>query len=156
MYRKNILMQNAEAKLRAVLIQKDIPVVFRSGKKGEKLRAWLPYGKDNNLWLSSIGRSRPVWSVKYKAWELPKAWFNRFVENSLNRYGKLYTIQPYRIQEKCARICMNAVGHECNCSCMGANHGVGVHGGWFEVSDTFATKWNQSELACRLMIVKSD
>jgi hypothetical protein len=31
---------------------------------------------------------------------------------------------------------------------MGANHGVGNDGSWFEVSETFATRWNDREI-CR-------
>ena len=67
-------------------------------------------------------------------WELPKSWFNDFVDRALQRYGKVYIIQPYREQEICARACQEALGHECQCSCMGANHGVGNDGSWFEVS----------------------
>jgi hypothetical protein len=33
---------------------------------------------------------------------------------------------------------------------MGANHGAGNDGSWFEVSDTFSTRWGERELACRL------
>jgi hypothetical protein len=35
---------------------------------------------------------------------------------------------------------------------MGANHGFGNDGSWFEVSETFATRWGEEELACRLMV----
>lgn len=29
-------------------------------------------------------------------WELPKSWFNDLVDRALQRYGKVYIIQPYR------------------------------------------------------------
>jgi hypothetical protein len=65
-------------------------------------------------------------------------------------------IQPYREQEKCAPSCFNARGHDCQCQCMGANHGRGgPNAGWFVVSDTFATKWGEEHLACRLMELSS-
>jgi hypothetical protein len=83
-----------------------------------------------------------------------KAWFNDFVERSLVQYGNVYIIQPYREQEKCSPACQNAVGHECQCSCMGLYHGAGNDGSWFEVSGTFATRWGSQELACRLMTAK--
>jgi hypothetical protein len=35
---------------------------------------------------------------------------------------------------------------------MGANHGAGNDGSWFEVSDAFAFRWGDQYLACRLML----
>ena len=66
----------------------------------------------------------------------------------------VYIIQPYREQEICARACQEAQGHECQCSCMGANHGIGNDGSWFEVSDKFSTRWGERELACRLLTAR--
>ena len=40
----------------------------------------------------------------------------------------------------------------CQCECIGANHGAGNDGSWFEVSDTFPTRWNELDLAWRLLI----
>lgn len=133
-----------------------IPVVLRRAGKGKRLRVRLPYAEANRQWLQNDRRISPVWIPSGKYWELPKAWFNDFVERSLKRYGKVYIIQPYRKQEKCAPACMNATGHECECSCMGANHGTGNDGTWFEVSDTFATRWSDQELACRLLTARPD
>lgn len=134
--------------------QTRIPIVLRRNGRGDKLRVRLPYAKDNFIWLKN-GRPRdPKWSERHKCWELPKSWFNDFVERCLRRFGALYVVQPFREQEKCATACLNAAGHECECSCMGANHGAGNDGTWFEVSDTFATRWGDRELACRLMKVK--
>jgi hypothetical protein len=94
----------------------------------------------------------PKWFSKYSGWEVPKAWFNDLVNAALRRYGQLYVIQPYKEQEVCAPACMNAEGHECECKCMGANHGAGGPGaGWFVVSEAFATRWTGGSLACRLM-----
>ncbi len=94
--------------------------------------------------------TRMVSGKKY--WEVPAAWFNDFVDRALERYSELYVIQPYREQEKCASACLNATGHECQCSCMGANHGAGNDGSWFEVNEAFATRWGDQVLACRRMI----
>jgi hypothetical protein len=38
---------------------------------------------------------------------------------------------------------------------MGRHHGAGNDGTWFEVSDTFATRWGEKELACRLLTAKN-
>lgn len=140
--------------LKYVWNQTAIPVALHRTGRGEKLRVRLPYGEDNRQWLQNGRRSTPDWIPKEKYWELPKGWFNDFVDRALARYGKVYIIQPYREQEVCARACQEARGHECQCSCMGANHGAGFDGSWFEVSDAFATRWGQRQIACRLLEAK--
>lgn len=144
-----------QERLRKVWQQSEIPVVVRRDEKGQKLHVRLPYSEGNRQWLNSVGKSSAAWISSKRYWELPCSWFNNFVNQALNRYDKLYVIQPYRDQEKCARKCMNAKGHDCSCSCMGRNHGAGVNGSWFEVSETFATRWGEREIACRLMVSKS-
>ncbi len=143
-------------RLKGVWNQKCIPVVVRTGRKGEKLRVRIPFVKDNRSWLQNEQRLSPEWNKEKKHWEIPKAWFNAFVDRALARYGAVYVIQPYREQEICASACWNALGHECQCSCMGANHGSKSVGGWFEVSETFATRWGEQVLACRLMVKRKD
>lgn len=147
--------------LRRVWKQNEIPVIVRKGKD-YKLRVKLPHPSsdfDLNrrarafLQASRPNGREPQWLPKYEGWEVPQDWFSDLVNRILERSSQLYVIQPYRKQEKCASQCMNAEGHECECSCMGANRGVGGPGaGWFEVSDTFATRWGESHLACRLMV----
>ena len=131
--------------------QAQIPVVYRRGT-GNPLLVKIPFSKDNHAWLKGDHRNKPKWIAQYKCWETPNSWFNDVVNKSLIRYSKVYIIQPYRQQEKCAPACWHATGHECECSCMGANHGSqGPKGKWFVVSDTFATQWHEKELACRLL-----
>lgn len=135
--------------------QRQIPVVLRRSGTGERLRVRLPVADDNRRWLQNGRRNAPEWFAEKAYWELPKAWFNDFVDRALRRYGKVYIIQPHREQEKCSPACQNAAGHECQCSCMGQHHGAGNDGTWFEVSDTFATRWGEKELACRLLTARS-
>lgn len=85
---------------------------------------------------------------------MPKSWFNDLVNRSMWRFGAVWIIQPFREMEKCAPACLNAIGHECECSCMGQNHGAGNDGSWWEVSETFAFRWGEQELACRLLTTK--
>lgn len=135
----------------AIWRQDRIPVIYRRGS-GNPLMLKLPYAVDNRSWTKTGHRNKPVWNGQYKCWETPKSWFDDLVSRALIRYGKIYVIQPYREQEKCAPACWNAKGHECQCSCMGKNHGVnGPNGRRFVVSDTFATQWHDRELACRLI-----
>ena len=140
-------------RLKAIWEQCAIPVVLRRDGPGDLLRVRLPFGADNRWWLRNGRIRNPAWvGGKECYWELPKSWFNDFVDRALVRYGKVYVIQPYREKEVCAPACWNAVGHECQCSCMGANHGSGNCNGFFEVSDNFAVRWGKRELACRLIV----
>ena len=128
-----------------------MPVVYRQGGS-EPLLVRLPYASGNGGWLRSDHRRKPEWVKQYKCWGTPKAWFEDVVRRLLQRFGRVYVIQPYRTQEKCAPACWNATGVECECSCMGANHGSGnASGRWHVVSDTFAVQWRNRQLACRLI-----
>jgi hypothetical protein len=140
-----------EQRLRSVWNQTALPVALRHNEKGGELHVRLPYSAGNKEWLRDGRRAAPKWVADKKYWKLPKAWFDDFVNRALVRYGKVYIIQPYREQEKCSPACQNARGHECECSCMGQNHGTGNDGSWFEVSDTFSTRWGERKLACRLV-----
>ena len=140
-------------KIRAIWGQRNIPVIYRKGK-GFPLLLRLPFKEGNRSWLKNQRRNEPSWISEKKYWEIPKAWFNDTVDRCLDRFGSIYIIQPYRIMEKCSPACWNAHGHECQCSCQGANHGSGANGWWFVVSETFAVKWEANELACRLLITK--
>lgn len=134
--------------------QKSIPVVLRRTGRGDRIRVRLPYSKDNREWLRNYRRTDPTWVDGYRYWEFPKSWFNDFVDRALLRFGAVYVVQPYREKEICAPACLEARGHECQCSCMGANHGAGNDGRWFEVSDAFAIRWGERKLACRLLTVR--
>lgn len=148
-------MEIDRTRLKAVWNQRRIPVVLRRQGKGEKARARLPgpptYSVTQQAWIQDRRRIHPVWDWSERFWEFPKQWFNDFVERSIKSFGAVYIIQPYRDHEICARACMEAQGHMCNCSCMGENHGSGWHGRWFEISEAFAIRSSTPQLACRLL-----
>lgn len=138
-------------KFKGVWNQSVVPVILRPGGK-DQLKTRVPYAKNNRAWLKVGHRIEPEWNREKKYWALPKSWFNDIVNKCIEQHGKVYVIQPYRKQEKCAPACMNANGHECNCSCMGENHGTGgPNKGWLVISDAFATQWGEKEYACRLL-----
>jgi hypothetical protein len=83
--------------------------------------------------------------------QLPASRFDELVGMILDRFGRVYIIQPYREKEVCAPACMNAEGFECQCSCLGANHGAANSRGWFEVSETFAVRYGERKWACLLL-----
>lgn len=151
-------MQVERSRIKAAWNQRVIPVVLRRQGTGEKTRARLPgplrYSMADQSWLKNGRPIYPVWDHSGRFWQFPKKWFNDVVERGILRFGSLYIIQPFREQEVCARACMEAAGHECNCSCMGQNHGSGIDHTWFEVSDAFAVKTSAPYLACRLLKLK--
>lgn len=142
--------------MRAVWRQHSTPVIFRRGSP-HQLMVKLPFHVNNRAWLRISGRRHPQWLPSKSAFEVPQSWFNDLVRRCADRYGKVYIIQPHNKQQKCARRCWEAVGEECECSCAGENHGTQSSGaGWKEISDTFATKWEGRELACRLISRRVD
>ncbi len=138
----------------AIWRQPTIPIVYRRAGSNP-LMVRLPYAEDNKIWLRNGNHRQPEWDNQFKCWLVPKSWLNDITTRLLQRFRKTYIIQPYRAQEKCAPACWNAQGFECQCSCMGANHGSqSSGGGWHVVSDTFAVRWHDRELACRLLEAK--
>jgi hypothetical protein len=134
----------------AIWRQSAIPVAYRPG--GAPLLVKLPFAADNADWLRNGKRTKPEWVKRFKAWEVPRSWFNDVILRVLQRYGRVYVIQPFRELEKCAPACWNAQGFECECSCMGEHHGSqGAGAGWFVVSETCAVRHGERVLACRLI-----
>lgn len=149
-----IARMDDEQRLKDVWAQKRVPVLLRRDGEKEMVRLRLPFAQGHKEWLKNNRRHRPTWNPTLACWEIPKAWFNDTVDRSLQRWGQVYVIQPYREHEVCAPACMRAKGHECTCSCMGARHGQGDQGGWFSTSEAFAARWGERRLACRLMVAK--
>lgn len=128
-----------------------ISVVLRRGDS-KPIRIRVPYSEDNRRWLKNGPRKRePIWNKAGKFWELPKSRFNEIIGMILNRYGKVYIIQPYQEKEVCSLSCINAEGFECQCSCLGANHGSDNHQGWYEITEALAVKYGEEKLGCRLL-----
>jgi len=135
----------------AIWGQKTIPVIYRRGHR-LPLMIKLPYASDNFEWLRRDNRRKPDWNKQFTCWEVPNAWFEDVIRRALERYGRVHVVQPYRALEKCAPACWNAMGFECECSCMGENHGSqSPSRSWYVVSETFAFRWQDRQLACRLI-----
>lgn len=144
-------MAGRDPKLREIWEQAVMPVVFRQGGR-KPLLVRLPYGRNNRAWLKHDHRNHPTWNAKNARWELPKAWFEDVTERAMQRYGAVYVIQPFRELQKCARACWDASGLECECSCMGRNHGSGhPDGRWYEIAETCAVSWGERRYSFRLM-----
>ena len=137
-------------RLKAVWRQDKVPVLFRqsSGPLLVKFERFL----GDRAWLRRQRGRIPRRDEKFRCWSTPRSWLDGLVDQFLNQYGQLYIIQPLKRQQKCAPACVNALGHECECACLGENHGSGHLGrSWRVISEVFATKWSEEELACRLL-----
>ena len=131
--------------------QTRLPVIFQR-QRPAPLLIRLPYAEDNKVWLRNGERNKPSWDKLNGAWEVPQAWFERAIRLSFSHYGACYVIQLYREKEVCAPACWNALGADCECSCMGANHSTGRPSGrWYEISDTFAVLWGVQRYSVRLL-----
>jgi hypothetical protein len=130
-----------EQRARQIWKQKWVPVIFRPGGQ-RNLMVKLHEGH----------RMKPRWNEHFECWEVPRSWFEDAARRLLRRFGRVYTIQPFRLQEKCAPACWDAIGLKCECSCMGENHGSGNPAGrWYVVSETFAVRWHERRYGCRLI-----
>lgn len=144
-------MENRNQQLLEIWKQKETPVLFLKSKK-DPLLARFPHGKYDRKWVKGDHRRAPEWLENYKCWKTPKAWLSCLIKRSLEEYGKVYLIQPFQPHQKCAPACWNATGEECQCSCLGKNHGAGKpKGKWYEVSETFAVFWGEKHYGCRLI-----
>jgi hypothetical protein len=74
--------------------QERIPVVLRRTEKGQHLRVRVPFAETNRQWLQNDRRTSPVWIAGKKYWELPKAWFNDFVERSWSNLARFTLFSP--------------------------------------------------------------
>lgn len=149
-------MDANDPRLREIWNQDRVPVVVRGGRIRPLLVRLPPAPPDaqgNYAWLRNERRTYPESLSRYKAWSIPKAWFEDTLRRALELYGAVYVIQPFKTTEKCAPACWNATGALCECSCMGANHGSGTPvGKWHVVSETFAAQIKERQFSCRLLL----
>ena len=129
-----------------------IPIIF-DDRPHTRLLVKLPYAADNRDWLRQHEIRKPVWQKQWQAWQIPRVWLERILQQCLSRYGRCYFIHPYREQERCAPACWNAVGPLCECSCLGQYHGSQAPGRWHSVNETCAIQWGPRQYACRLLSI---
>lgn len=137
--------------LRDLWRQGKVPVVFRR-ERPAPLLVKIPFATNNKEWIRDDQTRKPVWDAEHKAWEVPRAWFERTVKLCLRRYRSCYVVQLHRERQVCAPACWDALGLDCECSCMGENHGGGKPAGrWYELDETFAVSWGVQRYAVRLL-----
>ena len=147
--------------MRSLWKEVKMPILYRQGRGMRlKLRLSRPDQHVSELWPSDEYRflfrkkhHKPKWEFTKKHWELPYSWLDFVTKHIVSQKGALYLIQPCNSLQVCSRSCQEAQGFECECSCMGAQHGSNnIDFGWFEITDCFAVKSEGNELSCRLIV----
>jgi hypothetical protein len=99
----------------------------------------MPYKPDNRAWLhEQLGDYiRPEWNKVAGHWEIARPHMRAVVEALADRFGIVEVIIDSRVVSRCDTQCQNATGDECDCECMGENHGgTGYWRSWIEVGET--------------------
>ena len=140
----------AQLDLKDIWRQRRIPVIFIPPQGSLMVRLTLYWGREAYRWLRNGQRAKPSWDRLHRCWIIPRTWFQSTLDH-LREESETYVVQPYRPQQKCAPACWNAVGDWCECSCMGANHGLGQPDGkWNVISEYCAIKYRDRDYAVRL------
>ncbi len=139
--------------------QRVIPVILRRKRSNEgnpKLRIRLPEcGSHYHLLKANPNNHNPVHIKNGDYWELPYSRLNSLVRILGDHYGKVILMQPVKHKQVCAKSCMDAGGFECECSCLGANHGShNMDSSWYEVDDTYAVRYGEEEVSLKIITKK--
>lgn len=92
--------------------------------------AKIPARKGNRRWLHRDVRIRSP-RLDGDRWVLPRNCLTRLVTAAVDRYGHIVVCRDMSRLSRCNRACLEATGADCDCSCLGAHHGVDSTG-WFE------------------------
>jgi hypothetical protein len=99
----------------------------------------MPYRLGNRAWLhEELGdRVRPEWNRHDKRWELARQHMRVLVEALAQRFGSVEVSIDFRNGSRCDVRCRDAEGDDCDCQCMGENHGGAAYWrAWKEVGET--------------------
>lgn len=141
--------------------QKERPVILRCRKsngRNQKLRIRLPERGEHFTLLKGSNKfnHKPVYIASGKFWEVSYQRLNELVEVLAKFYGEVILMQPVKEKQVCARKCMEANGFECECSCLGANHGSeNMNSSWYEVNDTYAVRYESDQVSLKVISAKS-
>jgi hypothetical protein len=149
--------------IETVFSQNSFPVVYKPCNG--KLQVKIPYPYNIYAWVCSLlptkQRSwrRPPpprgleWEPSHKVWLIPRSRFEHVTKQLLDKFNGVILLQCHREKQTCAPACWNARGLECECSCMGANHGTGQPDGrWYILGDAYAVQWEDEKLSCQILI----
>jgi hypothetical protein len=111
-------------------------------KVGEtRLWVWMPYSTTNRQWLKdTLGARIKLEWVKRPGeshWEIARNHLRAVVEALADRFGSVDVYLEYKLTERCDTRCRDARSDDCECSCLGANHGGAAYmREWRRVGET--------------------
>lgn len=112
----------------------NIPTVYRPAGSG-RITVRMPYALGNRAWIHhNLGSGiHPVWNTTDKRWELARNHLRATVEALVERFGIVdVVIDSYAVTR-----CRDAVGDDCDCQCVGENHGGAAYWKhWHAVGET--------------------
>lgn len=97
----------------------------------------MPFTKGNRAWLKrELGaRIRPEYIGRGK-WTLARSHLDAVVAALADRFGRVDVFLDFAETQRCDVRCQSARSRECDCTCLGRNHGQGgITHGWKLVGD---------------------
>jgi hypothetical protein len=100
--------------------------VWRPTSAGGRIAVAVPYSKGTRLWLREVcgPGTRPEFDRERKVWTVARPHFRRIVEALASRYGVVDVYVDHTVRSTCGKLCREAEGDDCTCSCLGDNHGA--------------------------------
>lgn len=114
----------------------------------------ISHPEDNRAWLGSIrtrGRGL-LWQREERHCECHSAWLAALAEVVLAHHCRVWLMQQFDCRAGCNESCITGRGLDCECGCLGRNHGAGLVDGWaqrIEANDACALLG--VVYACRLL-----
>lgn len=93
--------------------------------------AKIPPRKGNRRWLHhTLGIRSP--RLDDDRWHLPRSCLIKLVTAAIDRFGYVAVFRDMSKLSRCTKTCLEAMGMECDCSCLGTHHGEANSENWFE------------------------
>jgi len=104
-----------------------------------RIRVRMPYAVGNRAFIHrTLGSSvRPDWNKLEKQWEIARQHMRDVVEALAERFGVVEVTIDFRSTSRCDIRCRDAEGDDCDCQCLGENHGGAAYWrSWQQVGET--------------------
>lgn len=103
----------------------------------------MPNARGNREWLRDVcgPGTRPDWDKPTRTWRVARPHFRKVISALVARHGVIAVCVDIVVTRACGSWCRDARGDECDCSCLGENHGSGTWtAGWVPVSDEWVVE----------------
>jgi hypothetical protein len=104
----------------------------RDAEEDDRLRGWFPLDEPKK-WLRKGARIKSPELVDNR-WHVPRSAMFKVVKACVEEFGRVGLFRDAEDALECDLRCMDAEGDECDCGCLGQNHG-GLNRLWMTVRD---------------------